>query len=91
MTRLYVTYKLDRYAGCEGCMDDALSVSDTRAGYCFPDISGEDCVCLCGDLFCQDGQIIDRTTCVSGGKFQDCKCIDPLSTTTPIPPTPWFD
>lgn len=63
-------------------MNDELSVGDKWALHCYPETSGDECYCLCTDMFCENGQIIDRTTCVSGGELQDCRCIDPFATTT---------
>lgn len=78
----YFRSQLDPFVGCEWCLNDKLSVGDTSAGYCYPNPSESECNCLCADLFCQNGQIIDRSTCVNGGSMANCKCID---TSTPMP------
>lgn len=67
---------------CEWCRDISLSIGDTWAGQCFADGEGGNCNCVCGDVFCQDGQFIDKTTCVPGGSLGKCECIT-LTTYTP--------
>ncbi|KAG4077843.1 hypothetical protein HA402_013777 [Bradysia odoriphaga] len=62
--------------GCESCLNSKLTVGDTFAGHCFPDPSKGECHCLCADIFCRNGETIDRTTCVNGGSISDCKCTD---------------
>lgn len=89
-TKIFVYFRLllDPTVGCEWCLNDELSVGDTFAGHCFPNPSENGCYCLCADLFCQNGQIIDRSTCVSGGSISNCRCIDVNPPTSPSPEEP---
>ncbi|XP_037052146.1 uncharacterized protein LOC119085766 isoform X2 [Bradysia coprophila] len=64
----------DPLAGCESCLNSKLTVGNTFAGHCFPNPAQGECHCLCADVFCKDGETIDRTTCVNGGSISDCKC-----------------
>jgi len=77
---------VDPYVGCESCLNSQLGVSDNAAGQCFAQPSNEGCHCLCGDLFCQEGEIIDRSTCVNGGDFNQCRCIPNNETVTTSDP-----
>ncbi len=68
---------------CELCRDLPISISDTWAGQCVPINQGGTCDCVCGDVFCSNGEIIDRSTCTPNGRLQDCRCI---SSSTDAPP-----
>ncbi|XP_037048209.1 uncharacterized protein LOC119082728 [Bradysia coprophila] len=69
---------------CYSCRNDPIAITDTWAGQCFPDGVGGSCSCICADLFCFNGEFIDRSTCVPNGRLQDCRCI---STSTVVPTT----
>lgn len=72
---IFPSENVDHFIGCEWCLNSKLSVGDTFAGHCFPNTSQGECYCLCADVFCKEGEIIDRTTCVEGGSINNCKCI----------------
>lgn len=73
---------------CVECRNIPITITDTWAGQCVPDDLGGTCNCKCGDVFCFNGEIIDRSTCTPAGRLQDCRCISTsTSTPTTVPPT----
>lgn len=81
-------YKVNSSADdpCSACRNTTITITDTWAGHCFPTGEGATCKCVCGDVFCRDNEVIDRSTCVPDGRLEDCRCI-PIMTTLEPPTT----
>lgn len=72
INQLFISAKVDP---CYSCRNNPIQITDTWAGHCGPYGEGESCGCVCGDIFCYDNEVIDRSTCRPDGRLQDCRCI----------------